>query len=477
MNKFYITTSIPYVNANPHIGFALEIIQADVLARYYRLSKRDVFFLTGTDEHGQKIEKTAKEKGETPEEFVEKISSKYKELKAALNLSNDFFIRTTDKEKHWPSVFKVWEKLKEKGDIYKKKYQGLYCFGCETFLLEKDLENGKCPVHKREPEIVAEENYFFKLSKYSSVVYDAIEKGEIKIFPEKRKNEVLSFIRQGIEDVSFSRSKEKLKWGIPVPGDESQVLYVWLDALTNYISALGYEKQSAEFKKYWPADVHCIGKDIFRFHCLIWPAILISLSLKLPKAIMIHGFITVNGQKMSKSLGNVIDPFKLVEKYKTDAVRYYLLREIPSMEDGDFTFEKFEDRYNHDLAFGIGNLLSRVRTMAQKNGFDVASPLNIVKEKKELYRKAIEDFRFDIALKEVWEIVRFSDKYIEEKRPWENKEGSKNVLGELLSTLDEISLMLSPFLPETSERIKNQIERKETFANESNLPLFPRIES
>ncbi len=470
MNKFYITTSIAYTNSNPHIGFALEVIQADALARYNRLLNKDVFFLTGTDEHGLKIEKTAKEKGKTPEELVEEFSKQFKDLKEALNLSNDFFIRTTDKKKHWPSVLKVWEKLKEKGDIYKKKYEGFYCSGCEAFLLEKDLIDGKCPAHKKEPEYTVEENYFFRLSKYSEMVKKAIKEGKMEIIPEKRKKEVLSFISQGVEDVSFSRSREKLSWGIPVPGEEEQIIYVWVDALTNYISALDYKNESPEFKKYWPADVHCIGKDIFRFHCLIWPAILISLGIELPKSILIHGFITVKGEKISKSIGNVINPFQLVDKYGADAVRYYLLREIPSTEDGDFTFDKFENRYNSDLASGIGNLLKRTKMMAEKNGFEKAPPLEIAYSKKEELKKAMESFNFNLALKEIWEVIGFCDKYIEEKKPWENKEGSNIVLGQLLSTLSEISFMLEPFLPETAEKIKTQIEGKP-----ENVSLFPRV--
>ena len=365
MAKFYITSSLPYTNANPHIGFALEIIQTDVLARYQRQQDKDVFFLTGTDEHGTKVAKTAKDAGVSPREFTNKISGKFLELTKTLNISNDNFIRTTDQKQHWPSVRVVWEKLQESGDLEKRIYEGLYCSGCEVFITEKELVNGQCPIHKKEPEKVQEENWFFGLSKYGLQLKEKIEKDELRIVPEGRKKEVLSLINQGLEDISFSRPKEKLQWGIPVPGDDTQVVYVWADALVNYISALGYPK-GEKFKKYWPADVHVVGKDILRFHATIWPAMLLSLGIELPKTIFVHGFITADGQKMSKSLGNVIDPFELVEKYGTDAVRYFFLREIPSTEDGDFSYEKFEVRYNADLASGLGNLVARVVTLATK---------------------------------------------------------------------------------------------------------------
>jgi methionyl-tRNA synthetase len=477
MKKFYITTSIAYTNAPPHIGFALECVQADVLARYYKSLGRDVFFLTGTDEHGIKIAKAAKEAGKSPQEFVDEISAKFKKLSPSLNLSNNDFIRTTDKERHWPAVKKLWLKLKENKDIYKKKYQGYYCSGCEAFITDKELINGACPIHKQKPELIEEENYFFKLSKYLPIIKKKIEKDEIKIIPETRKNEVLGYIKTGLEDISFSRAKEKY-WGFPVPDDDSQIIYVWVDALPNYISAIGYAENSDKFKKYWPADVHCIGKDILKFHALIWPAMLLSLKLALPKTIFVHGFIGVDGQKMSKSLGNVIDPFELVKKYGIDPVRYYLLREIPSSEDGDFSYEKFEQRYNSDLASGIGNLVARVSTMADKlkikklKSNPPGSPLRVqenlklenkIKETKRNYKKNLENFKFNEALKNIWDLISFCDKYIEQTRPWEKKQGTDLVLSDLLLTIDIIADLLEPFLPETSEKI-----RKRT------ISLFPR---
>jgi len=471
MKKFYITTSIPYTNALPHIGFALEAVQADVLARYHKKLGEGVFFLTGTDEHGLKIKKAAKAVKKTPQEFVDEISARFLELTKVLNISNDDFIRTTDKKRHWPAVKKLWLKLKDNNDIYKKKYKGYYCSGCEAFVTEKDLVQGKCPIHQKEPELIEEENYFFRLSKYLPVIKKEIEKGDLKIIPQARQNEVLGYIKTGIEDVSFSRAKEKY-WGFEVPGDPSQIIYVWGDALPNYISAIGYEKETKQFKKLWPADVHCIGKDILKFHAVIWPAMLLSAGLELPKSIFVHGFINVAGQKMSKSLGNVVDPFELIKKYGVDTVRYFLLREIPSTEDGDFTREKFEQRYNSDLASGIGNLVARVNAMANKNPkskIQISNQIQNPNLKKEIqktknnYKKALENFKLNEALKTIWELIGFCDKHIEEEKPWQ---GDKpEVIKDLLLAINEIAELLEPFLPQTAEKIKNKKSNN----------LFPRF--
>lgn len=480
--KFYITTSIAYTNAPPHIGFAFELIQADVLARYQRLLGEDVLFLTGTDEHGIKIARVSEKEGKQPQEFVDDIAKKFRKLAGTLNISNDDFIRTTDKKNHWPVVEKVWRKLKEGGDIYKKNYQGFYCSGCEAFITKKDLINGKCPIHQKEPEAVEEENYFFRLSKYSDKIKEAIKEDKIKIIPESRKNETLNLLEEGREDISFSRPRKDLKWGIPVPDDETQTIYVWGDALTNYISALGYPN-GEKFKKYWPADIHCLGKDIMKFHTIIWPAMLLSLNLDLPRTVFVHGFITSNGQKMSKSLGNVVDPFELVEKYGADAVRYFLLREIPSTEDGDFSYEKFETRYNSDLAGGIGNLVARVRTMAEAVDFTKILPdekiVGYLIDVKVKYRNSIEEFKFNEALICVWDVIHYCDSYINENKPWEKNKGYEQVLRNLLEALSCISLeLLPPFLPQTAENIFNQIEiDKKTgkFKNKKGESLFPRI--
>jgi len=475
---FYVTTSIAYTNALPHLGFALEIIQADVLARYHRFLGEDVFFLTGTDEHGAKVVKAAEKEGKSPKEFVGKISAKFKGLKRVLNLSNDDFIRTTDEKRHWPAVKKVWLKLKERGDIYRKKYKGLYCSGCEAFITKKDLLDGKCAVHQSEPEAVEEENYFFRLSKYSKKIERIIRDNIVKIIPESRKNEMLSFLKGGLEDISFSRPRKDLKWGIPVPGDITQTIYVWSDALSNYISALGYGKDEKRFRRFWPADVHCIGKDIQKFHCLIWPGMLLSLGLDLPKIIFVHGFITTGGQKMAKSLGNVIDPFELVKKYGTDAVRYFLLREIPPTEDGDFTYEKFEARYNSDLAKGLGNLTARVVTLADKfkiQNAKIKITTKNLKFKKEIektkknWERALDEFKFNETLISIWELISFCDKYIERERPWEKSKKQKEVIKNLLFAVNEIAKLLLPFLPETSEKISRQLKTNKS------KPLFPRL--
>jgi len=479
MKKFYIPTSIVYTNQKPHIGFALEVIQADVLARYHSLLGEEIFFLTGTDENGMKNVEAAKEAGKTPKDFTEEIVKKVKGLKEVLNLSNSDFIRTTDKKRHWPVVKKVWLKLKENGDIYKKKYKGLYCVGCEAFIKEKDLVDGKCPVHKRIPEVIEEENYFFRLSKYQNQLEKIIRAEKIKIIPEARKNELLSFITQGLEDVSCSRSREKLEWGIPVPDDKTQLIYVWLEALVNYLSALDYATDGDKFKKFWPPDVHCIGKDIFvRFHGSLWLAMLLSLGLPLPKTIFVHGFITVGGQKMSKSLGNVVDPFELVNKYGTDAVRYFLLREIPPTEDGDFTYQKFEGRYNSDLASGLGNLVARVITVAENLKSQISSLESAYQNstfKKEIdntwkkYEKALDEFKFNEALISIWDLISFCDRDIEKERPWKESERQKEVISDLLFAINEIAKLLEPFLPETSKKIFGQLRTKKI------KPLFPRI--
>jgi methionyl-tRNA synthetase len=481
--KFYITTSIVYTNAFPHIGFAFESVQADVIARYHRLLGKETFFLTGTDEHGTKVAKAAEQNQKNPKEFVDEISKKVRALRGILNLSNDDFIRTTDQKRHWPAVKKVWLKLKENGDIYKKKYRGLYCSGCEAFITKKDLKEGKCIIHQVKPEIIEEENYFFRLSRYSKKIKKIIEKNIIKIIPETRKNENLSFVKKGLEDISFSRPRKDLKWGIPVPDDRKHTVYVWGDALVNYISALSYVKNSKKFQKFWPADVHCIGKDIQKFHCLIWPGIILSLELPLPKTIFVHGFISVEGQKMSKSLGNIVDPFELVKKYGTDPVRYFLLREIPSTEDGDFTYEKFEARYNSDLASGLGNLVARILTLAEKTSYELRIRPNYEFENKinktlDAYKKFLDEFKFNETLISVWELIGFCDKYIEKEKPWESK--NQRVLYELLFALANIAQLLQPFLPETSEKIFQQLgikpaDRERAFKPKKGKQLFPKL--
>lgn len=466
MKYSYITTAIAYVNGAPHIGFALESIQADAIARFWRQQGKQVFFLTGTDEHGAKVAKTAEELGKSPQELADENSAKFKQLKEKLNLSWDDFIRTTDRKNHWPNVEKIWKKLAANGDIYKKKYRGLYCVGHEAFVTEKDLENGLCRDHKAKPTVIEEENYFFRLSKYADQVKNAIKNGEIKIYPQSRANEILSFINEGIEDISFSRPRKDLQWGIPVPGDSQQTIYVWADALTNYL----YPEWSLN-KKTWPADLHVIGKDILRFHALYWPAMLIATGLAVPRAIFAHGFITVEGQKMSKTLGNVVDPVGLADNYGTDALRYYLLREIPPFQDGDFSTTKFKARYNSDLANDLGNLAARVGKMAQnyKVGLDVQQAKNPqVVEFINLAQKAVdqkmEEYKLNEALAAIWELVRFGNGYLNNRKPWQT--GDKLVIQDAAVILQTLGRLLQPFLPDTAEKIKSyQINN-----------LFPRLQ-
>jgi len=457
--KFYITTAIDYTNARPHIGHALEKIQADVLARYARLKGKEVWFLTGTDEHGVKIARAAEAAGKKPQEFVDGLAGDFKHLKEALNLSWDDFIRTTDRERHWPGTVLIWKKLAEAGDIYKKKYRGLYCVGHEAFVTEKDLIDGKCEDHGKAPEVLEEENYFFKLSKYSKQIGTAIKKGELQILPEGRRNEILSLIeKEGLRDVSFSRPRKDLSWGIPVPGDDTQTMYVWCDALANYLSAIGYGRND-DWKKWWPADVHVIGKDILRFHAAIWPGMLLAANLPLPKAIYVHGFINVEGKKISKLLGNVIDPFELTKKYGTDAVRYFLLRGISAYEDGDFSEVRFTELYNSDLANGIGNLVQRVTTLAEKAGLtDIRIATGVfepmVRKIKEGIRESLSLYEFHRAIERVWELVSAADKYVNETKVWEKEEEEqKKILADLTSVILNIANLLDLFLPATAEEI------------------------
>jgi len=478
--KFYITTTLPYVNADPHIGFALEIIQADVVARFYRVNGYEVFFNTGTDEHGLKVFRGAQKESIDTQKYCDAYAEKNKNLKSALNLSYDNFIRTTD-EHHMKAAQEFWTRCAENGDIYKKNYKVKYCVGCELEKTESELVNGKCPIHPNlELEVIEEENYFFKYSKYQKPLLDFYKKNKDFVVPDSRFNEIKEFTKRGLEDFSISRLKEKMPWGVSVPNDDNHVMYVWFDALVNYISALGWPasaeasagKPENRFRDFWPG-LQVAGKDNLRQQSSMWQAMLMSAGLPNSKQIFIHGFITANSQKMSKSLGNVINPLELTKKYGTDAVRYYLLREIPSTEDGDFTYEKFEQRYNADLAGGIGNLVSRVVTMAAKLG--VKSESKNAKLKKEAERakkdcsKAVGEFKFNEALKIIWELISWCDRYINQEKPWEQKAGSKIVISDLLFVLENLSELLNPFLPETSEKIERAVKELKA------VPLFPRI--
>ena len=406
MKRIYFTTAIPYVNAAPHIGFALEAVQADCLARFYKAQGFDVLFTTGTDENSLKNVQAAGAEGIPVQKLVDKYAKQYENLKEALNLSWDIFIRTSTKD-HFIGSQKLWS-LCKKEDIYKRKYKGLYCVGCELFYTRKELTNGKCPEHDTEPEEIEEENYFFRLSNYTDFLKKLITTDKLKITPITRKNEVLSFIERGLEDFSISRSVERSRgWGVPVPDDESQVQYVWFDALTNYLTALGFGSSDEElYEKFWvgnPNRFHVIGKGIIRFHAVYWPAMLASAGLPLPSAEFVHGYITADGQKISKSLGNVIDPFDLTGKFGVDSVRYYLLREIPAWGDGDFSIKRFRELYNGELANGLGNLIARVaRLVADSN-------LNLPAKKNFRFKKAVLDglknFRLDLAFLALWDAI------------------------------------------------------------------------
>lgn len=482
--KFYITTSIPYVNAAPHLGNVLDSIYADVLARWGRQRGFDVRFLTGADEHGAKIVRSAAAAGKPVREFVDENAAKFKALKEALNLSWDDFIRTSDQKRHWPGAQKLWQKLAESGDLYKKAYRGLYCVGHEAFVTEKDLDNGICKDHQKKPEIIEEENWFFRLSKYTKKIESGIRNNELRIVPESRKSEILALLKEGLEDVSFSRPSKDLSWGVPVPGDSGQTMYVWADALVNYISALGYGTSDEElFKKYWPADVQVIGKDNLRFHAAIWPGMLLSADLPLPKTVFVHGFLTVDGQKISKTVGNVVDPTELTTKYGVDAVRYYLLREIPPFEDGDFSREKFEKAYNGNLANGLGNFASRVLTLANGLGETVADleadveksvsmKINAVKD---AVSGKLEELKFHEALGEIWDLIAFGDRYINEKKPWATAD--KKVLVNCVVILDNVAALIQPFLPETAEKIAKSISwtGKNALLVKKSATLFPRL--
>lgn len=499
MSKFYLSTAIAYTNAKPHLGHALEFVFADVIARYHRLKGDDTYFLTGTDEHGSKIYKTATEKGLEVKNFVDLNAEYFFDIVRRLNLSNDNFIRTSS-ELHKKGAEKIWNKLVEANDIYLNTYQGLYCNGCETFLPEKDLIDGKCAIHLKEPENVSEENYFFRLSKYSDTIKKLIITNELKIYPESRKNEMLSILEEGLNDVSFSRPKSVLPWGILVPNDETQVMYVWCDALANYITALGYANNDELVSKFWPCDLHIIGKDILRFHAGIWIGMLLSAELPLPKAIGVHGFVTCEGKKMSKSLGNVIDPIELLDTYTVDAVRYFLSREIPTGDDGDFSHERFKIVYSSDLANNFGNLASRVVSMVHKY-FDGVVPNIANFEFEEQYNKMFYEYNshfdnFDIkkAVEEVLMFMNLLNQYVEDSKPWtlakENQtELLQNVMYNLVEGLKRVTVLMSPYIPDTSLKLAEilQIDLSLNFVDLNSYPmqnvclsqitpLFPRFE-
>jgi len=481
--KFYITSTLAYTNSDPHLGFALEIIQADVIARYHSQKGEEVFFNTGTDEHGLKIYRKAKEQNMSAQDFCNIYAKKFADLKQSLNLSYNNFIRTTDKE-HIKAAQEFWKRCEKNGDIYKKNYKIKYCVGCEMEKTESELVDGKCPLHPNENlEIIEEENYFFRYSKYQDKLLDLYKKNPEFVLPESRLNEIKEFTKKGLKDFSISRLKEKSPWGIDVPGNDKHTMYVWFDALVNYISCLGWPDDLKKFNDFWPG-IQIAGKDNLRQQSSMWQAMLMSAGLKPSKQILIHGFVTSDGQKMSKSLGNVINPFDLVKKYGTDAVRYFLLREITPTEDGDFTYDKFETRYNSDLASGLGNLTARVVKLGDGKNFEseiMNKGLKTEIDKTwEDYKRTLDDFKFNESLSSIWKLISFCDKYIEKEKPWEESENQMSVINNLLIALANIAQMLQVFLPETSEEIFKQLgikfsDKEWHFKIKKGKSLFPRI--
>lgn len=455
----YITTTLPYVNADPHIGFALEIIQADALARFYRLSGREVFFNTGTDEHGLKIYRKSQESGLDPKSYVDQYAERFDQLRDGLNLSYDSFIRTTDGH-HIKAAQAFWEKCAETGDIYKKEYKVKYCVGCELEKTDSELVDGACPIHPNQPiELIEEENYFFRFSKYGQSLIDLYNSHSDLVVPEYRLNEIKKFVERGLEDFSISRLKEKMPWGVPVPGDPHHVMYVWFDALVNYVSAVGWPEDMDRFNHWWPV-IQLAGKDNLRQQAAIWQAMLLSAGLPPSRQIMIHGFMTSEGQKMSKSLGNVIDPFELVKEYGTDAVRYYLLRHVHPFEDSDFTAEKFKDVYNANLANGLGNLVSRIMKMAETHLTDGVE-LPEVTIPDEVSQK-FEAYEFNQVGDYLWDKISGLDQVISDKQPFAlvktKPEEAKAIIKDLVIGLYRIGVWLEPLLPETSAKITNIVK-------------------
>lgn len=474
MKNFYLTTTLPYVNADPHIGFALESVQADAIVRYRRLMGDTVFFTTGTDEHGQKIAQKAKEEGRDVQEYVDHFAGQFRKLQRALDLSYDAFIRTTD-ERHIKAAQELWKRCDAAGDIYKKKYKGLYCVGDEAYVTESDLVNGKCPNHPNMDLVeIEEENYFFRLSRYQEAILQYLQQEGV-IVPEWRRQEAVNFVSKGLEDFSISRETSRMDWGIPVPGDDKQVMYVWFDALTNYISTLGWPDDAEGFyKNFWEKGetLQIAGKDQVRFQSIMWQAMLMSASLPATDRVLYHGFITSGGQKMSKSLGNVIEPYSIVDEYGTDALRYFLLRHMHPFDDSDFTMERFKESYNADLANGIGNVTARIMTLAEKN-LDSAvtrpEPVGFSSE----YIEAFDAYDFNKAAAYVMEQVQTIDRKISETEPFKliksDPDAGKALIAELATELYGIARLLNPFMPKTSDAIKAAV-----LANKKPENLFAR---
>jgi len=477
-DRFHLTTAIPYVNARPHIGHVLEWFQADVINRYQRLLGKRVMFTSGADENSLKNVQAAEKAGVPVSDWLDKYAQIFQDAYQRLGIELDEFRRGSDQTKHWPGVQQLWRATDQAGDLYKKTYTGLYCVGCECFYKPEELVDGRCPQHQESPQQVSEENYFFRLSKYQRQLRLLIETDQLKIVSEKFKKEVLSFIDQGLEDFSVSRRAGRARGvGVPVPGDDSQVMYVWFDALTIYMTALGWGYDHQRWLRFWPADVHFIGKDILRFHAVYWPAILLSAGLPLPKAISVHGFLTADGRKMSKSLGNVVDPFQLIERYGLEPVRYYLLRYIPSHGDGDFSYDSFERLYTAELANGLGNLCSRVAALCHRAGLaggDGQAGADQLPAFSPQVAARLDELELGEALEIINQRVAAADQFLSDTAPWTKRvEAQAEVLRAAVQQIVQIATNLRPFLPQTSRAILEHFRQQRVAAL---APLFPRLE-
>lgn len=469
--KFYITSAIPYVNAPPHVGHALEYIQTDAIARYHKLLGYDILMLCGGDENALKNVQAAEKAGVPIQEFVDRNTQLFLELSKKLNCQYNVWQKGSDQKHHFPSSQKLWELCAKNGDIYRKSYEGLYCVGCEAFYTPEELnENGQCFEHPgKKLEKVSEENYFFRLSKYQQQLVDLISSDMLSIIPVTRKNEVLSFLKQPLLDISISRSTERTRnWGVPVPGDDTQRMYVWFDALNIYQSGIGFGWNDEKYNQWWPADIHVIGKGITRFHAIYWPSFLLSAGLRLPKKIFVHEYFTVNGQKMSKTLGNVIDPFDLVKRYGADPLRYYFLAKFSPFNDGDFSEVEFKTTYNADLANGLGNLVARIAKVAEGLQFSPFEPPELTP----LVGFGM-SYQFDIALHGIWERIKQCDILINEKQIWKlTGQEKQSTLAHLVNEVRLVGFSLQPFLPQTAEKILEQFKGPTII---SQPPLFPRL--
>jgi methionyl-tRNA synthetase len=483
--KLYITTAIPYVNGTPHIGNALDYLLADIWTRFQKQNGREVRFQVGTDEHGNKIAAKAAEAGMEPQAYTDQIYVNFENLMKKTGASYTDFIRTTNPH-HKGAVQYIWQQLQP--HIYKDKYEGWYCMGHEAFFTDKEVEatSGVCPDHQKPYERISEENYYLRTSDFTDQIREAIETNKMQIVPEFRKNEFLELIKDGVHDVSISRPRKNLTWGVPVPGDPEQIMYVWLDALANYITVLGYPDQQG-WQEYWPADVQVIGKDILRFHAGIWPAMLLGLGLSLPKKLLVHGFVNVGGAKMSKTVGNVVDPNQVIDEYGLDAWRYFFSRHIPTQDDGDFTWEKFENAYNQELGNDLGNLVSRVASMVSRYQSGVVGDAPQGDHDMKPYFDAMNELKFNVAMDETWRRVQALNKYIEMVKPWEiAKQREKDheaeghlgeVLAQAVGSLLQIADQLTPFLPDTAEAIKKTFASGVIVPIETPGGLFPKIYS